>query len=53
MKFKDIIMILIALLICIFLGYTAFTAANWWEWIIIGLIIVFIGFQTKEYIMRR
>ncbi|MBQ4092364.1 MAG: hypothetical protein IJC82_03525 [Firmicutes bacterium] len=53
MKLKDIIMILFAILICIFLGYMAFTAANWWEWIIILLIIVFIGFQTKDYIIRR
>jgi xanthine/uracil/vitamin C permease (AzgA family) len=53
MKLKDIFMILFGLFLCAALAYMAFTAANWWEWIIIFLIIVFIGLHTKDYILRR
>ena len=37
MKLKDIIVILLGVMLCIFLGYLAFTARHWWEWIFIVL----------------
>lgn len=53
MKFKDIIVILLGLMLCIFLGYLAFTARHWWEWLFIVLIVVCIGLQAKDYIVHR
>ena len=53
MKFKDIIVILLGLMLCIFLGYLAFTARHWWEWIFIVLIIIGISLQARNYIMHR
>lgn len=53
MKFKDIIVILLGLILCIFLGYLAFTAQHWWEWIFIILAVVAIGLQARDYILHR
>lgn len=53
MKLKDIVVILLGILLCIVLGYLAFTVAHWWEWIVIGAIVICIGLQARSYIMYR
>lgn len=53
MKLKDIILILLGILLCVFLGYVAFTAGSWWEWVIIAAIVVCIGLQARSYILHR
>lgn len=53
LKFKDIIVILLAMLLCIFLGYLAFTVTKWWEWIFIAAIVICIGLQAKTYLLDR
>lgn len=53
MKLKDIIIILLGLMLCIFLGYLAFTAQHWWEWLFIVAIVGCIGLQARDYIVHR
>lgn len=53
MKRKDIIVILLGILLCIALGYLAFTVVHWWEWLVIAAIVVCIGLQARSYIMNR
>lgn len=53
MKLKDIFMILIMILLCVFLGFLAFTADHWWEWAIIGVIVICIGLQARSYLLHR
>ncbi|MBQ2763719.1 MAG: hypothetical protein IJO94_04000 [Firmicutes bacterium] len=53
LKFKDIVVILLAILLCIFLGYLAVTITKWWEWIFIAAIIVCIGLQARTYLLER
>lgn len=53
LKLKDIIAILLGILLCIFLGYLAFTVVHWWEWIFIAAIVVCIGLQAKTYLIYR
>ena len=53
LKFKDIIVILLAVLLCIFLGYLAFTITKWWEWLFIAAIVVCFGLQAKTYLLYR
>lgn len=53
MKLKDIIVILLGILLCILLGYLAFTVTQWWEWIVIAAIVVCIGLQARNYIIQR
>lgn len=52
-KLKDIVVILIALLLCAVLGYFAFTVQNWWEWLFIVAIVGLMGMQGREYILWR
>lgn len=53
MKFKDIIVILLGIILCVFLGYFAFTVNHWWEWPFIAAIIACIGLQARDYIVHR
>ena len=53
LTFKDIVVILLAILLCIFLGYLAVTITKWWEWIFIAAIIVCIGLQARTYLLER
>lgn len=53
LKFKDIVMILLAVLLCIFLGYLAVTVTHWWEWIFIAAIVACIGLQARLYLLER
>ena len=53
LTFKDIVVILLAILLCIFLGYLAVTITKRWEWIFIAAIIVCIGLQARTYLLER
>lgn len=53
MKLKDIFVILIAVLFCVFIGYLAFTIQHWWEWLFIVVMVALMGLQTREYILWR
>ena len=52
-KLKDILVIFIALLLCVSLGYLAFTAQKWWEWCFLVVIVGLMGLQARDYLLWR
>ena len=53
MKLKDLFVIFVGLLLCILLGYLAFTVQHGWEWPFLVAIIGLMGLQVKDYLLWR
>lgn len=53
MRLKDIIVIFIGLLLCVTLGYLAFTIQHWWEWLFLVSMVCLMGLQAREYLLWR